>query len=189
MVGVRRHKINHHRTDSGFAAGQEAAGEEDDCDEAVAGLTPEEREWFKNSNPLPMVEGPCISQVLLNHPDSKYMRQHFLDQNDPKSAALFRPSSMETIRALGGDPLTLVSEMPLFITPGVGEELGPPDPVAEEWKKKLFLWRSQLERDRPAERIRACARSGCLSAMPIADQMRLQWTMIASGIIAVGEQE
>lgn len=54
---------------------EEAAGEEDDGDEAVAGLTQEEREWFKNSDPLPMVEGPCISQVLLNHPDSKCMRQ------------------------------------------------------------------------------------------------------------------
>ncbi|MCH2375129.1 MAG: peptidase [Planctomycetes bacterium] len=128
-----------------------------------------------------------IEKGFCTRPDSMYMRQHFLNQNDPETAALFRPSSMETIRALGGDPLTLVSEMPLFITPGVGEELGPPDPVAEEWKKKIYLWRNQLQLDRPAERIRACARSGCLTSMPIADQMRLQWTMVVAGISAVNE--
>ncbi len=110
------------------------------------------------------------------------MRQHFLDQGDPATARLFRPSSMETARALGGDPLTLVSEMPLFIIPGVGENLGPPDPVAAEWKRKITAWRQQLMRERPPERIHACARSGCLYAMPVRDQMTLQWTMIVAGI-------
>ena len=70
--------------------------------------------------------------------------------NDPATAALFRPSSMEHVRALGGDPLTLVSEMPLFITPGVGDEIGPPDPKALEWKKKIDAWRTQLATERPA---------------------------------------
>ena len=52
------------------------------------------------------------------------MSEYFMAAGDPVTASLFRPSSMETVRSLGGDPLTLVSEMPLFITPGVGEVLG-----------------------------------------------------------------
>ncbi len=123
-----------------------------------------------------------IERGFCTRPDSRHMRRYFLDQGDPVTAGLFRPSSMETIRALGGDPLTLVSEMPLFITPGAGEDIGPPDPVAEEWKRKITAWQQQLARGRPPERIRACARSGCLYAMPIRDQMTLQWTMIVAGI-------
>ncbi len=123
-----------------------------------------------------------IAKGFCTRPDSRSMREHFLQLGDEETAALFRPSSMETMRALGGDPLTLVSEMPLFITPGVGVELGPPDPVAAEWKKKLEAWRAQLARERPAERIRACAASGCLRAMPVRDQMQLQWRMITAGI-------
>ena len=48
-------------------------------------------------------------------PDSRAMAAHFRAQGDEATAALFRPSSMEAIRALGGDALTLVSEMPLFV--------------------------------------------------------------------------
>ena len=72
------------------------------------------------------------------------MREHFLRLGDEESAARFRPSSMEALRYLGGDPLTLVSEMPLFITPGVGETLGPPDPAAERWKERRARWQLAL---------------------------------------------
>ena len=42
------------------------------------------------------------------------MTQFFLDRQDELTARKFRPSSMETIRSVGGDPLTLVTEMPLL---------------------------------------------------------------------------
>ena len=48
------------------------------------------------------------------------MAAYFEDRADDDTAAKFRPSSMETIRSFGGDPLTLVSEVPLFVLPGVG---------------------------------------------------------------------
>jgi hypothetical protein len=114
--------------------------------------------------------------------DSRYMREHFMQQGDKEMAALFRPSSMETIRSLGGDPLTLVSEMPLFITPGVGEELGPPDPVAREWKERIDGWRAQVHRADGPEAVSAAAEAGGLRPMPIRDQMILQWTFIAAGL-------
>ena len=126
-----------------------------------------------------------LRRGFCTRPDSRAMRAHFEALGDDATAALFRPSSMEFVRSLGGDPLTLVSEMPLFLTPGVGETLGPPDPIAEEWKKKITLWRAQVERDHREAAIRKCAESGCLSAMPVRDQMRLQWIFICAGIAAI----
>ena len=57
------------------------------------------------------------------------MRRHFLDRGDPETAAVFRPSSMEYVRSLGGDPLTFVSEMPLFLLPPPETAYGFPDPA------------------------------------------------------------
>jgi len=115
-------------------------------------------------------------------PDSRYMREYFIEQSDPDTAILFRPSSMETIRSLGGDPVTLVSEMPLFITPGVGETLGPPDPVAHEWKARIDGWRVRLTDDGTDEAIVQEAIGLGLQPMPVNDQMQLQWTLIAAGV-------
>jgi hypothetical protein len=124
-----------------------------------------------------------LGRGFCTRPDSRYMRRHFLQLGDEQTAALFRPSSMETIRAFGGDPLTLVSEMPLFVTPGVGEQLGPPDPVAEEWKNRIEEWTAQLKTgDSESSAIEAEAKKFGLRAMPIRDQMELQLTFIAAGL-------
>ncbi len=123
-----------------------------------------------------------LGRGFCTRPDSRYMREHFIARGEPETAELFRPSSMETIRALGGDPLTLVSEMPLFITPGVGEDLGPPDPAAEEWKALLADWRSELGAGASADEVKGPAHASGLVAMPVRDQMLLQWTFIAAGL-------
>ncbi|UCC71994.1 MAG: peptidase [Gemmatimonadota bacterium] len=123
-----------------------------------------------------------LERGFCTRPDSRYMREHFLNQDDPETARLFRPSSMETIRSLGGDPLTLVSEMPLFITPGVGERLGPPDPAAEEWKARIENWKAELEAGARAAEVTAAAQAHGLRPMPARDQMILQWTFIAAGL-------
>ncbi len=123
-----------------------------------------------------------LGRGFCTRPDSRYMRKHFLDQGDPETASRFRPSSMEAVRALGGDPLTLVSEMPLFITPGVGDVLGPPDPEAERWKARVADWRSALERGDDPKRVRSDAAARGLRAMPVRDQIRLQLAFLAAGL-------
>ncbi len=127
-----------------------------------------------------------LAPGFCTRPDSRYMREHFESLGDHETAARFRPSSMETIRSLGGDPLTLVSEMPLFITPGVGEMLGPPDPAAEEWKARIADWRGQLAGGRPPREIADAASKAGLQPMTVRDQMTLQWTFIAAGLAQVG---
>lgn len=127
-----------------------------------------------------------IERGFCTRPDSASMKAHFLDREDPETASRFRPSSMETIRALGGDPLTLVSEMPLFLTPGVGKSLGPPDPALECWKARIAAWREALSGPGPdRERIATEMRTAGLRPMPVRDQMELQWTFIAAGLAAV----
>lgn len=55
-----------------------------------------------------------IRHGFSTHPNSIAMRRFFLDKNDERTAQRFRPSSMEWIRSLGGDPFCVVSELPLF---------------------------------------------------------------------------
>ncbi len=123
-----------------------------------------------------------LDRGFCTRPDSGAMRRYFLDQNDPGMASRFRPSSMETIRGLGGDPLTLVSEMPLFITPGVGETLGPPDPVAVAWKDRVEGWRTMVRGGGTPDAITEAGDRAGLRAMPVRDQMVLQWGMVVAGL-------
>jgi hypothetical protein len=127
-----------------------------------------------------------LDRGFCTRPDSGAMRRFFLDRDEPEMASRFRPSSMETIRGLGGDPLTLVSEMPLFITPGVGEVLGPPDPVAVEWKDRVEEWRVAVRGDRSGGEISEAGRRAGLRPMPVRDQMTLQWGMLVAGLQLVG---
>ena len=137
-----------------------------------------------------------LARGFCGRPDSRAMRRHFLDLGDPETASRFRPSSMEAVRALGGDPLTLVTEMPLFITPGVGAELGPPDPVLMGWRERIAKWDARIRGvveargEAAATRVQATVREEAgkagLSAMPVPDQMRFQWAFIREGLGAVG---
>ncbi|MCH8961778.1 MAG: hydantoinase B/oxoprolinase family protein, partial [Bacteroidetes bacterium] len=48
-------------------------------------------------------------------PEGAAMRAYFLALRDETTAACFHDSSMEFARSLGGDPLCLVTELPLFV--------------------------------------------------------------------------
>lgn len=68
-----------------------------------------------------------IQRGFSTTPTSVAMREFFLDRGETDTARLFLPSSMEYVRSLGGDPLAMVSEVPLFRI-GVGEPVSdPPD--------------------------------------------------------------
>jgi hypothetical protein len=51
-------------------------------------------------------------------PEGEAMRTYFRARDDDSMAKRFRMSSMEYVRSLGGDPLCLVTEMPLFLIRG-----------------------------------------------------------------------
>ncbi len=58
-----------------------------------------------------------IAPGFTTTPEGAAMRAHFTALGQPGEAAHFRDSSMEWIRSLGGDPLSLVTEIPLFRVP------------------------------------------------------------------------
>lgn len=78
--------------------------------------------------------GPGFSTT----PQGQAMREYFKSIGDEQTAALFHDSSMEFVRKLGGDPLCLVTEIPLFY---IGKKIVNPDPGIPtaylEFKEKL----------------------------------------------------
>jgi hypothetical protein len=109
-----------------------------------------------------------IDEGFSTRPDARSMRAWFEERGDPDTAALFRPSSMDYVRSLGGDPFTMVSEMPLFLRPLEEGETGrPDDPCFLAWRQRMAACRT------PEEQRAEAARSG-VRGMPIRDQMRLQ---------------
>lgn len=118
-----------------------------------------------------------IDRGFSTRPDSRAMRQHFLDLGDEKTAALFRPSSMETARSCGGDPLTFVSEMPLFLHP---------DPTILGTDRNEFReWLAQVVASDDRTAVREEIAASGIRPMPIRDQMRLQLLLLQEAIGAV----
>ena len=128
-----------------------------------------------------------IDEGFATRPDSRAMRDHFLARDDRRMAAKFRPSSMELARRLGGDPLTLVSEMPLFLMPAATDQRpGPPGfRAGTAGKRHLHDQLRAVAADLPASEARAAMARLGIRAMPIRDQMRLQLAFLEQAISAV----
>jgi hypothetical protein len=119
-----------------------------------------------------------IDEGFTTRPNSVAMRAWFEGRGDSAMAALFLPSSMEYVRSLGGDPLTIVSEMPLFLRPLEEGETGRPD----DPRFRTFLDRvAELD----SEEVRAEAERSGVRGMPLRDQMRLQLAFLEEGLRAV----
>ena len=119
-----------------------------------------------------------IDEGFTTRPNSVAMRAWFEERGDPAMAALFRPSSMEHVRSLGGDPLTIVSEMPLFLRPLEAGETGRPD----DPRFRAFLDRAATL---SPEELRTEAERRGVRGMPLRDQMRLQLAFLDAGLRAV----
>jgi zinc carboxypeptidase len=116
-----------------------------------------------------------IDEGFTTRPNSRAMVAYFEERGDPEMAAKFRPSSMEYIRSLGGDPMTIVSEMPLFLRPLEAGETGRPD----DPHFRAFLGRIT---GRPVAEVHAEAERNGVRGMPIRDQMRLQLALLNEAI-------
>ncbi len=120
-----------------------------------------------------------IDEGFTTRPDSVAMAEHFLALDDQGTAALFRPSSMEFVRSLGGDPFTFVSEMPLFLIDPKSRSL--PTPTSPESRK---LFHDQVVRLSKETESGHGPEPSPLRPMPIRDQMRLQLEFLAAGLTA-----
>jgi Zinc carboxypeptidase len=121
-----------------------------------------------------------IDEGFSTRPNFRSMRAWFEERGDPDSAALFRPSSMDYVRSLGGNPFTMVSEMPLFLRPLEEGETGrPDDPHFRAWHQRMAACRTP-------EELRAAAMRDGVRGMPIRDQMRLQLAFLNEALERVG---
>jgi hypothetical protein len=128
-----------------------------------------------------------IDEGFSTRPDSRAMAAHFLARDEPETAELFRPSSMEYVRGLGGDALTFVSEMPLFLMPEPAQATHPQAAfrAGTEARLELHRWLDELaRREEPASARRKAAERG-IAPMPIRDQMRLQVELVNAGLRAI----
>ena len=96
-------------------------------------------------------------------PSSSAMRAHFEGIGDPETARLFRPNSMETIRAHSPSALTIVSECPLFYGP------------EQRFDSAARAHAVSLARGSNADRrtLRAQLRNANIRPMPSTDQLSL----------------
>lgn len=130
-----------------------------------------------------------IDEGFSTRPDSKAMAEHFRDRGDESTAGRFRPSSMEFVRSLGGDPLTLVSEMPLFLVePRQGDgDRWPPLPEDAEGRRRFRDWLTRLRARADDETVRRESEAAGVRAMTLRDQMRLQMSFVLAASQAVAE--
>ena len=125
-----------------------------------------------------------IERGFCTRPDSESMRRHFEEQGDRETASRFRPSSMEHVRSLGGDALTVVSEMPLFLVPAREEVDGIPMPLDPESRKGFLAWAERMVREQGDEALESRATELGIRPMPIRDQMRLQLELVSRSLAA-----
>ncbi|MGI8905288.1 MAG: M14 family zinc carboxypeptidase [Candidatus Sumerlaeaceae bacterium] len=127
-----------------------------------------------------------IAPGFCTTPTSTAMRTYFLERNDATTAAQFRPSSMEFVQSLGGDPLLMVSELPLFMIMDPAQR--PPDVPLQRGATAYEHFREAL----PA--ARAAAEHGNLAPakelmekyqlepVPLHKQVTLQAQMILAAL-------
>jgi len=113
-------------------------------------------------------------------PEGQAMRAYFRSIGDEQTVALFRDSSMEFVRKLGGDPLCLVTEIPLFY---IGKEVLNPKagvPAAYlEFKEKVAALKAKVAR---RESIKEELEEFALQSLPIKLQMKLQLHALELGL-------
>lgn len=119
-----------------------------------------------------------ICQGFSTRPDSWALKSYYDNRDKPEIAASLRPSSMEVMRKLSGDCLTLMTEIPLFIIPahthtGNGQYFS-----RQNWYEQFDIWR----RDGNQKRIETQADNMQVKPMPVEDQMMLIFEFMRAGI-------
>lgn len=105
-------------------------------------------------------------------PTAVAMRAHFQAIGDLATASLFQPSSMEFAQSLGGNPLCLVTEVPLFLIHG---ESTLDDPI-------YWRFRNAVSEARASGGFESLEYGFNVQAVPIAFQMKLQLAYLLLGI-------
>lgn len=115
-------------------------------------------------------------------PTSEGMRAHFLAEGEPASAARFLPSSMEAVARWGGDPLCMVSELPLFLLRPEQSSLADPAIVRFQADRRALDVGDE-------NAIRRLQRRYRIRPVPYALQVRLQMAMMVAALRFLRDRE
>lgn len=118
-------------------------------------------------------------------PRGDAMRTYFRAQGDEEMARRFQDSSMEFVMGLGGDPLALVTELPLFVVRNDDPTPGHPDEYLR-LRERLPEIRARLARGEEGEPLLSS-----FDLRPVAPEtgMRLQMRAVELGLRAVGPSD
>lgn len=129
-----------------------------------------------------------IAPGFCTTPTSTAMKQHFEDLFEPQEVEKFLPSSMEFVSSLGGEPLCMVSEIPLFLlNPTPAGDSTPGAHFIEVMERLPGAW-SGFEVGREEE-LEALENDFGLAPVDESTAMKLQLGMIflGSGLIGTGD--
>jgi hypothetical protein len=121
-------------------------------------------------------------------PEGRAMQHHFKELDDEETASKFRLSSMEYVRSLGGDPLCLVTELPLFIVKlkeGSANEPGTPESYLE-FKKKIPELRKRAANDEPLSPI---LDAFDINPLPLQTSVQMQLLVIKKALQLIGSKK
>lgn len=122
-----------------------------------------------------------IREGFCTTPNAPAMRTFFESQGDQETADKFCPSSMEFVSGLGGDPLCMVSEVPLF---SIGKQSSSLENTA------AAQFREALREIPPedwafSDNLKTLCEAYKVAAVPLATQVRLQIAMLLFGLAQV----
>lgn len=126
-----------------------------------------------------------IESGFTTTPRGDAMRTFFRAQDDEQMAARFHDSSMEFVMGLGGDPLCLVTELPLFVV--ANEDPLPGVPTAYlALKERLPLIKKRLVQEAPIDDL---IEPFDVRPLDLETAMRLQLRALELGLETVGSNE
>jgi hypothetical protein len=116
-------------------------------------------------------------------PRGDAMRTFFRAQDDPATAERFHDSSMEFVMGLGGDPLALVTELPLWVVANEKPTPGHPGTYLA-LRERFPEAKARIERGDDIDDLLA---PFDIHPLPLRTAMRLQLQALELGLDAVAE--
>jgi hypothetical protein len=129
-----------------------------------------------------------IEKGFSTTPTSAAMKAHFVAVRESATAARFHPSSMELVASLGGDPLRMVSEIPLYLVKPSSAHADPPGKNFIEVRERLMAARMELSSGNaaPLEKIKKGFGLKPL-AVGTAIELVLAMVFLGSGLVSIDE--
>jgi hypothetical protein len=136
-----------------------------------------------------------IAPGFCTTPSSDKMREYFQEKGDAPTASWFRLNSMEFVQSLGGDPLLMVSEIPVFALQNTWTN-EPRDYFAPEWSSATpapvpgttpyEIFRTELRgltaSNAGKDKLEALLTRYKVTPVPFSIQVKLQSQMVFEGL-------